>query len=359
MNRVLGDTLIGHDNSSEESFVFEGDSVLIRRYLWGLYQGVAIKVSYERFSRAKGFLYGSTLPDDMKGCLYLADHQRPVTLVGNTRLAGDVFAPATGLQAGAIGGLSFSGARLTEGRVLVSGAELPPIQPAGLAYLYALADNAATITNASAVPDSLSNGSAAAAYDLAFAGPVYLRQQLAGKIVIRSDTLIEVGRTAALADIILVAPVIHLESGFHGRLQAFATRQLLVDDSCVLDYPSALVVINKSGGAFRTACTVGRACMIGGTILSLAPAPDHHGSTVKLASHTIVEGVVYVNGDLSLGATVYGTVATDWFIHTTPSTVYENYLNDISINRRLISRYFIGSPFFNASQTRKIIQWLD
>ena len=68
--------------------------------------------------------------------------------------------------------------------------------------------------------------------------------KLTGNILIRSNTKINVAASATLKDVILIAPVIHIEKGVSGNFQAIATKKIYVDQGANLQYPSALILIN-------------------------------------------------------------------------------------------------------------------
>src|SRR5690606_27051553 len=69
--------------------------------------------------------------------------------------------------------------------------------------------------------------------------------RLSGNIIIRSDTRITVYRDADLHDVILAAPEIEIKTGVNGNFQAIADNRIIVGDSCRLDYPSALVLLEN------------------------------------------------------------------------------------------------------------------
>ncbi|HEY0067688.1 MAG TPA: hypothetical protein VGB46_10000, partial [Flavisolibacter sp.] len=181
---------------------------------------------------------------------------------------------------------------------------------------------------------------------------------LEGQVIIRSDSLIEVGAEAQLKDVLLVAPYIIIRKGFRGSVQLVASRQISIGDNCRFDYPSSAVLLQREL-AGQGEIKVGKNCLFSGTILSL-PREDDTGKTrVSLDAGTEVEGVVYVSGYLSLAHSVKGIVLTDYFVYQTPSTIYENYLVNASIDRKALSGFFAVSPFFSLGSVRKLVQWVD
>jgi hypothetical protein len=67
---------------------------------------------------------------------------------------------------------------------------------------------------------------------------------------------------------------------------------------------------------------------------------------------------VYTMGYLEPQSVIYGTAITDFFIHKTAATIYENYLTDIEINRNNLSEFFLTSSLLNTGASRNIVQWV-
>ncbi|HEY0067138.1 MAG TPA: hypothetical protein VGB46_07245, partial [Flavisolibacter sp.] len=127
---ILGDTL---ETAGNETLDLSGegrDSVRIRRGWWGLYQVATAEARTGRWMKKKSFLYGISLPPAMDGCLYMADHQRPLSLSGATKLRGDAWISPTGLKTAYVDGRGFEYTTLLEGEVRNSSNHLPRLEAA-------------------------------------------------------------------------------------------------------------------------------------------------------------------------------------------------------------------------------------
>jgi hypothetical protein len=48
--------------------------------------------------KTRVFMYGELIPLNFKAAIYLADHDRPLALVGRTKVKGDAYLPKAGVQ---------------------------------------------------------------------------------------------------------------------------------------------------------------------------------------------------------------------------------------------------------------------
>jgi len=359
-NLILSDTQVFRSQQEEKMFLFNEDSIHIRKSLWGIFQSGCVSVVNGRYSKHRAFLYGLALPEYMRGCIYLADHQRSLSLVGSTKLNGDLYTSLAGVKAGYINQRGFEYTTLVNGAIRKSDAFLPSINNAAIEYLNDLTDTSKLKPDGKGLPDILNVKFIDPAFHFGKSGPIRIvENKLQGHIIIQSDSLIEVESTSELKSIILVAPTIIFRPGFRGNIQAFATNHLVVGDNCQFSYPSSLVLLKKTKSENQNSILIGENCRISGFVLSLCQKDDQIKSYVEIANKTEIQGVVYVNGYLNLNADINGTVLTDYFIHKTKTATYENHLVDVEVNRNNLSEHFLGSYLFNLKELRQIVQWLE
>ena len=75
-----------------------------------------------------------------------------------------------------------------------------------------------------------------------------------------------------------------------------------------------------------------------------------------------MKGEVYATGFVKMDKPVkiQGKVSCNRFIIQTPTSLYENYLIDIEINRKKRSKYYLGSALFPMKQLQNaILKWLN
>jgi len=358
MSLILADTSLKESSASIDLFSSGTDSVYVKKELWGLYQLASARAHLNRFAKEVSFLYGSPLPSYMDGCIYMADHQKPLSIVGKTKLTGDVFISNAGLQASYIDQRGFEYAALLSGHIKQSQKYLPPIRQEGTDYLYNLLDTSKIDIDHVVLPDSLHKSFSEPPVVLVAKAPIYIDNRIfKGHIIIKSGEMIHVSARNELNDIILVAPFVKIDSGFRGTIQVIASKELETGADCHFDYPSSLVLLKGRQLHQQSKLTFGSRSVLQGHILTLCDSKDDLKTLVELAG--AVTGITYVSGYLSVKAPINGVVLTDYFVHRTLSNVYENYLVDVDINRKNLSAFFISTPFFESNSQRGIVQWLD
>src|SRR5690606_12628712 len=67
-------------------------------------------------------------------------------------------------------------------------------------------------------------------------------KSIKGNYIFISKDTINIDKSSYLEDVILVAPVIRIEDGFVGNLQAFASKTIEIGSNVMLNYPSFLCV---------------------------------------------------------------------------------------------------------------------
>ena len=365
-NLVLADSVVYQISHTDSFDLFnEGrDSVLTDRYLWGLYEVASVKSYYGKFSKEASFFYGPTMGDSLDACVYLAEHQRPLSLVGNVRLIGDAYLSKAGLKTSYIDQRGFSYDKLIQGKIKISDASLPGLNVKVIDNIKALLQ----MCNDTGLNRNVTEGVNQDSVFRSFKESVLIKFQkgklflsnckLQGKIIIMSDSAIEVDQTARLKNVIIVAPVIVIKQGFQGTVQAIASDSLIVENNCIFEYPSALVLVKKETETLQNRMIIGENCSISGLLFSGCMNNDLYKSFVEIKDNTRVNGIVYIMGYLNLKADITGVVLTDFFIYKTPTTIYENYLVDVQINRLKLSEYFLTSSLINSPGNKGIIQWL-
>jgi hypothetical protein len=362
---VLSDTLV-QTAAQQDSFDLFGeqrDSISITKAPWGILQMAVITAFHNQFTRQKSFIYGSVLPAYMNGCLYMADHKRPLSLVGNTNLVGDAWLSPAGVKASYINQRGFDNDKLVDGTIKTSGTQLPPVNKELIDWLYELSAPQAgdSLQQLPSPGDSLVQRFADSTLVLYSSKPVNLDAvTLKGHIIIKSDSLIEAGAATLCEDVILVAPVIKFTRGFRGAVQAIATDSIITDRDCVFDYPSALVLLKRKNITWQNVMRIGEGSQVNGIIITRCDSADIYRSYAEIQKGVKVTGIAYIMGFLALsGATVSGTLLTDYFIYKTPSMLFENHLVDVVVNRPGLSRYFIGSAVFEQATRKEIIKWVQ
>jgi hypothetical protein len=342
----------------------ESDSVMISTAPWGIFQTATVTACNGRFEKQRSFIFGSALPDYMNGCLYMADHKRPLSLVGHTVLTGDVYLSKAGVKATYINQRGFDNDKLVDGKIQNSQETLPEPDKGMIDYLYQLTKPDSVM--GSAIENALPSDSMVQRFTdtTAFLYSKTILNldalTLKGHIIIKSDSIIEVGASTVCEDVILVAPVIRFEKGFTGSVQAIATDSLIAEPGCMFEYPSALILLKRPAITWQNVMRIEKGCQVNGIIITKCENADPFKTFAEIQPDCRINGIAYIMGFLAFSkATVSGTLLTDFFIYKTPSMLYENHLVDVSVNRQSLSRYFIGSGIFKNASRKEIIKWVQ
>lgn len=360
INLVLADTalIVGERYDSIDLFGKNGDSAFIKRTNWGLCSVACITVAENGRKVGSSFFYGAKPDSYIGGCLFLTDHRRPLDLSGAAQLVGDAWLPKGGVTPVIVDGKTFAYDEMVRGNIRTSLDSLPAADRRLIGVLRGYSGYSAV--EGGVIPDSLEVRFSDAMTVLYRKGPLALSHvRLKGHILIVSDTSIRVGKDCQLQNVLLAAPEIEFESGWSGALQAVAMDSIIVQQGCNFSYPSSLVVIKRGSSQLQPRIVIGDRCLFNGTILTDAPVKDENKTYVEIGKNSMVTGLVYCAGYLSIKGNVSGSVLTDYFIYRTGASIYINYFVDAAIDRTGLSRYYVTPHLFADGKGNKIMQWTN
>jgi hypothetical protein len=362
INLTLADSTIAITPEINNIDLFgEGnDSATIKKETWGLLNVASVTVSINGKTKERHFFYGQSLADNaLSGCLYVAEHQEYLSIVGNTRLTGDAYLPRGGLRPAIIDQRGFGSSELIKGSIKISSDSLPALNASLLQYLSQL-EAGSTDNDNTSIPDSLDQSFGDSIFTIHQHGSLVLSScTLKGHILIIADSMITVNSDANLQNVLLSAPVIKFEDGFSGSVQAIATDSIITKNNCRFLYPSAFCIIKKEDTHEQPGIYIGDSSLFEGAIITAAPFNDQYKTTAAIGKNTTIKGMLYISGFLSFNGAVNGIVLTDHFIYRSSASIYENYLVDGVIDRSALSTYFILPPVFNTKKVKQLIQWVD
>lgn len=349
----------------------DDDSVLLDRQSWGIYEMGLVKSWIGRDTLQKAFLIGAGVKDTLK-VLYLADEDRPLSISGRSLIKGTAYLPKSGIKAAYVENATYTDKTLVYGGIKDSGRLLPEPDAAVLTL-------ARELLAMGAENDGKSNKVAEQMILLekdstvnSFYSPVkkiHMEQAHAslstylarGRVMIFADSSLTVDESSQLDQVILVAPYVQIKEGFKGNLQVFASDSIHLADKVQLDYPSALLLLKNDTAKFQVRMDIGKDCSIAGALFAYEKERSQLMPVIAIGEGTVVKGEVYVKGYLNLakGAAVQGSVELIRFMARTSSSLYENYLIDVQLDRPARSRYYLCSRLFNGrSDQDKVLCWL-
>lgn len=171
-----------------------------------------------------------------------------------------------------------------------------------------------------------------------------------GNFVLKSPDSIVISKSAILEDVIIVAPKIHIEEGFKGNAQFFATQKILVDPKVTLNYPSALAVKNEGIEEEGTILIKQEVKIFGTVVLFGNTIENLRKNSITIGEKTMLLGNLYCSGKLDLQGSVYGSVYTNKVFHISPSSTYENLLHNFTIDISKKPNYYIDFPLFEETK---------
>ncbi|WP_420571657.1 hypothetical protein [Kordia sp.] len=335
---------------------------------WGMYGKMYAEMSMKAKRFEKIALVSGWQSVEKRTALYLKETNRPLVVVGNSKIEGKAYLPKQGVRAGTISGTSFYGNKLVYGSILKSKEELPKFPAKLKEQLIFLQGKSLPVNNESYIdlkPNKTYTNSFREPTKTIFSNSELdlFRVKLVGNIVIRSNTKIKVAASSVLKDVILIAPEIEIEDNTKGVFQAIANQQIIVGKNCELNYPSALVLLAEDDVELTSNLTKKKNIFIDeDTTIKGMVCYLQDNTTVRfepqvlLKESTKIEGLVYCEQQLELLGSVYGSLYTSGFITKQSGSVYQNHMYNGVISSSELMDEYVGFPFENLNY--KVVKWL-
>lgn len=342
-----------------------GSQLVIKKAHWGIFDLVQVQSNVKNATFHKIGLIGGFQQE--KPALYLKDNNNALVLVGNTEIQGTAYLPKNGVKAGNIAGHSYYGNQLIYGSIIQSDTKLPEIK--NRIYVEQLSKGIIDLQDAIYI--ELYEG---LKIINAFSKPtqIYKQQgivnlhdiQLTGNIIIQSDTLIKIDKTALLSDVLLIAPNITVMDGVTGNFQAIASKNITIGSDCNLSYPSVFILNEKeteNSGKIKkdeiVQLLINSNTSIKGIVAFLSN--NDTGSylpQIIMDENSEVIGEVYCDKNFELKGEVSGSVYTNGFIAKQYGSIYQNHIYNGRILQGNLPQQYVGLPIENSIP--KVSKWL-
>lgn len=342
------------------------DSVSLKGDFWGLFKMVSATSKFKQHRFNRSALVGWHTKKEERPTLFLTDRNRPLSLCGKTLIKGVAHLPKAGVKRAYIEGQSFIGSKLIDGAVNNSTKQLPPFNEKSIAVnkeLFSLTPKTDSVIlwDASVFNISLNRSFERSTLAILPAGNLRITDgaTLSGNIRILCNNNLAVSANAQIEDVLVYAAGVTVEAGFHGNFQAFASDSIKVGAGCVLEYPSALCLLNFADIQSLPFLSIGEETSVHGLVFSVANRP--RGAVLKVGKNANITGDVYVSGSVELKGDVYGHLFCQKFYLKTPSSVYENHLLNVVIDRSALSDEFVSSGLFLPTDNSQsaIVKWVE
>ncbi|MDQ0966828.1 cytoskeletal protein CcmA (bactofilin family) [Flavobacterium sp. W4I14] len=334
------------------------DSVRIAKKKWGIFTLATVKSFVLADTLKRSFMMGIETTNDALA-VYLSDEDRPLSVSGDTRITGDVEVPKAGMRKSYVESRPYSGDQLVYGKIQDSKRTLGGLEKKWITEIEEKLDFDPSALSALAAGDEhVSFFAAAKEFDVSRLTKI--SNSLSGQVTLYSDTTVRISAGAKLDNTIIYAKSIVIADGFKGNCQLFARDSIIVGNDVRLGYPSVLALVSKEKTVDQAKVSLGRNVVFEGIILSYESKRSALQTLVGLGEKTVVKGEIYATGLIKLEKKikVEGKVSCNRFIMQTPTTLYENFLVDVTINRKARSRVYLTSAIFTgALGNRKILRW--
>jgi len=361
-NRVALNDTIAIDSNDEDY-----KTLRVYREFWGVFEKITTVSKIKNNNFKKIALMGGVQPQSNRVALYAQDNDRPLVLVGKTKIEGVAYLPKQGLKSGTISGHSFYGSQLINGEMRISN-KLPELFSATNIQLSSLKNYVSQVPQEQFLDLEHNN-----TYKNSFLKPVQVvfsnetiqlnAVKLSGNILVQSQTKIVVEASSVLKDIVLIAPEIEINNNVIGNFQAIASKELKVGNNVILEYPSALVLSEKKVEdsnnlvPSQNRIIIDNGSVVKGIVLFLGvPKTNNYDVQVELKENSKIIGEVYCNQNLELKGMVYGTVYTNNFIAKAFGSIYQNHIYNGTIIINELSEKYVGLPFNNSK--KGVVKWL-
>ncbi len=297
--------------------------------------------------------------DEQLPCFYLPDNKSKIALAGKTKLEGIVMVPERSLKRANIANKPYANDQLFYGKLEKSDRYLPPLKAEVRSNDFNYLLENATLLSKIPLDSSFSFKNATSVIRTTEA--IELSQRLEGNLLIRSFDRITVKNTAHLENIILLAPEITFEKGFHGSVQAIASRQIICEENVRLNYPSSLMLyeVEPFNNEQSRIVLFDDAQVLGGVLL-VSEHPDFRNPVLLDVQNATIGGLVYNTGETEVRGEIIGSLYTNKLIAHAGGGSYGGHLVDAIISSTALPKEFIVPNWFRESKLSKpvIVSWL-
>jgi hypothetical protein len=326
------------------------DSVYFQSIPFGILNYARISTFHGTDSVTKTCLLGSKNNIRDKLSLYLANSNKALGVCGKTLINGDVKIPERGIERTYIEGQNFVGRQLYNGTKFKSTNSVPQLGAEILSNINLCYESNGGIPFPEDADSIISKDNLV---HFSSNDVLLIDQFIRGIVIIESRQKVIVSNQANLLNIIIKAPVIEFESNFKGSLQAFATDSIITGYDCTFNYPTYFVLKPNQTPIFSPKIDVGKDNIIQGNLISLQERFNlKNNSIVTVNQNSIVNGTVYSQGYTQLkNCKIEGDLYTQKLYLKTPSSVYENQLLNVTIDKTKLDSNHLDIGLINQERT--------
>lgn len=338
----------------------------VTRNYWGVFEKIASEAKIKNYKLGRLALIGASQPKLNRIALYLEDNNKPLVVVGDTKIQGVVYLPERGVRTGNISGHSYYGEQLIYGSTQKSGL-LPKVYPELREHLKNISiDEQTNYIDISKVQE-IKNSFFEPVQIVFDTNEIRLEAvSLVGHIIVQSKTSIIVDASANLTDIVLIAPKVEIKDHVVGTFQVIAAEAISVGNNCKLNYPSALVVYSEdafvptdsdTSESINNAITINSGTTVNGVVFwSVVESTNNYEPQILINENVLITGEVFCNGNTELRGMVRGSLYTSHLVAKQSGSIYQNHIYNGRITVNELPREYVGLLF--ESTKKGIMKWL-
>lgn len=357
---------IGQDTTELENLEFNNTKVKTHLTNWGCFKKATAIASHRKKVFTKIALLGGFNDAETTPTLYLQESYNPLTVVGNTKLKGNIFLPSQGVKSGYIAGESYYGTQLIYGKSEKSGLDLPLLNGQTIEEINSYFNEFQPEKREDIVEfpaKSLTNSFKKSTKHIVSTEAITLNNlKLIGNIIVKSDKKITIAKATILKDILLIAPEIVIEDEVTGTFQAIATRSIYMGEKCQLNYPSALLLWDYSkielSLKLQDKIIIDEGSQINGFVGYYTPIKEisNFNPRIVLEKEARIKGQVYCKGAFELKGTVSGSVYAKEFVANQAGSTFVNHIYNGIIENETIPQKYGGAIF--QDNPKAVMKWL-
>ena len=336
-----------------------GDSSEVKCINWGSLTVYSTRTYKNKKEKRRSAVVG--LAGKSQIALFLAGNSGGLKIAGETILEGDIVVPNKQIETAYLSGKLFTRNKYYSGDLLEQKPQLPELRENVINYDYHTITKDLNAENYLSKDSSFSFHKKTVYYQSTAA--IIIENALRGNVIIHSFDSILVTTKAKLDNVILIAPRIRFETGFKGTVQAIATHGITLEKNAQLEFPSYLMLTEKSGLLKTTSPTVTigeESSVIGGILITTEDYDFRLPPRLKTENNCTVAGIVYNVGVSELSGNFIGSVYTKSLLLRYGGGEYSNHLLDVLISSRRIPSGFCYPNWLknNEKLTNKLIRWI-
>lgn len=352
------DYVISQYQEYEDSIQLNGPEFLqLKKTPWGVFNIIAAKGVYHKFSESKVVLSSQILYCKDYPALAVKSARNVLSITGDTKIKGRVFAPKGYLDRAYIEGKTYSGNELVEGKVeniesFIDHFDGKLFQRRMSDFLE-LKNGVITELNFQNI-DSINNSFFSKTRILYHKKGIVLDNiKIIGNFIIKSDSFVIISSNCKITNSIIIAPKVIIENDFQGSLQVIASDSIAIGNNSSLLFPSALVLTGSK--TFNPTISIGKDVCLDGLVIAYSDNLINTNSIINVQNNSKINGLIYSNSRVDFKGNIDGVMICNKLVTKTNSSYYDDILIDATIRNDKKTNFFIGGFAFGKDKSEQIL----